>query len=67
VSSIPAQAIQHYLIKFVNDLRQVSGFLRVEQGKRNLAMRNKPFWPESYEGACESLMVQIALAIDVLV
>jgi hypothetical protein len=28
VSSIPAQAIQHYLMKFVSDLRQVGGFLR---------------------------------------
>jgi hypothetical protein len=33
VSSIPAYGevylIQHYVIKFVNDLRQVGGFLRV--------------------------------------
>ena len=29
VSSNPTQAIQHYVIKFVNDLRQVGGFLRV--------------------------------------
>jgi hypothetical protein len=27
----PAQAIQHYGIKFVSDLRQVGGFLRVLQ------------------------------------
>jgi hypothetical protein len=27
VSSNPTQAIQHYVIKFVSDLRQVSGFL----------------------------------------
>ena len=29
VSSNPAPAIQHYVIKFVSDLRQVGGFLRV--------------------------------------
>ena len=29
VSSNPAQAIQHYMIKFVSDSRQVCGFLRV--------------------------------------
>jgi hypothetical protein len=29
VSSNPTQAIQHYVIKFVSDLRQVGGFLRV--------------------------------------
>jgi hypothetical protein len=27
VSLKPTQAIQHYVIKFVSDLRQVSGFL----------------------------------------
>ena len=31
VSSNPAQAIQHYMIKFVCDFRQVGGFLRVLQ------------------------------------
>ena len=31
VSSNPAQAIQHYVIKFVSDLRQVGGFLRALQ------------------------------------
>ena len=29
VSSIPTQAIQHYVIKFVGNLRQVGGFLLV--------------------------------------
>jgi len=29
VSSNPAPAIQHYVIKFVSDLRKVDGFLRV--------------------------------------
>jgi hypothetical protein len=29
VSSNPTQEIQHYVIKFVSDLRQVSGFLPV--------------------------------------
>ena len=29
VSSNPTQAIQQYVIKFVSDLRQVSGFFRV--------------------------------------
>ena len=29
VSSNPTRAIQHYVIKFVSDLLQVSGFLRV--------------------------------------
>jgi hypothetical protein len=29
VSSNPTQAIQHYVIKFVSDLRQVGGFLLV--------------------------------------
>jgi len=29
VSSNPTQAIQHYVINFVSDLRQVGGFLRV--------------------------------------
>jgi hypothetical protein len=29
VSLNPAQAIQHYGIKYVSDLRQVDGFLRV--------------------------------------
>jgi hypothetical protein len=29
VSSNPTQAIQHYMIKFVSDLQQVGGFLRV--------------------------------------
>ena len=29
VSSNPTRAIQHYVIKFVSDLRQVGGFLRV--------------------------------------
>ena len=29
MSSNTTQAIQHYVIKFDNDLRQVSGFLRV--------------------------------------
>ena len=29
MSSNPAQAIQHYVIKFVSDLQQVGGFLRV--------------------------------------
>jgi hypothetical protein len=29
VSSNPTRAIQHYVIKFVTDLRQVGGFLRV--------------------------------------
>ena len=29
VTSNPTQAIQHYVIKFVSDLQQVSGFLRV--------------------------------------
>ena len=29
VSSNPTQPIQHYVIKFVSDLRQVDGFLRV--------------------------------------
>jgi hypothetical protein len=29
VSSNPTQAMQHYVIKFVSDLRQVGGFLRV--------------------------------------
>jgi len=29
VSSNPIQATQHYVIKFVSDLRQVGGFLRV--------------------------------------
>ena len=28
VSSNPTQAIQHYVIKFVSDLRQISDFLR---------------------------------------
>jgi len=28
MSSNPAQAIQHYVIKFVSDLQQVGGFLR---------------------------------------
>jgi hypothetical protein len=28
-SSNPTQAIQHYVIKFVSDLRLVGGFLRV--------------------------------------
>ena len=28
VSSNPTQAKQHYVIKFVNDLRQIDGFLR---------------------------------------
>jgi hypothetical protein len=29
VSSNPSRAIQHYVMKFVNNLRQVSGFIRV--------------------------------------
>jgi len=29
VSSIPTQAIQHYVIQFVSDLRQDGGFLQV--------------------------------------
>ena len=29
VSSNPAEAIQHYVIKFVSELWQVNGFLRV--------------------------------------
>ena len=29
MSSNPTQTIQHYVIKFVSDLPQVSGFLRV--------------------------------------
>jgi hypothetical protein len=29
VSINPTQAIQHYVIKFVSDLRQVGGFLRI--------------------------------------
>jgi hypothetical protein len=29
VSSNPTQAMQHYVIKFVSDLRQVGGFLLV--------------------------------------
>jgi hypothetical protein len=29
VRSNPTQAIQHYVIKFVSDLRQVGGFLRI--------------------------------------
>ena len=29
VSSNPTRAIQHYVIKFVTDLRQAGGFLRV--------------------------------------
>jgi hypothetical protein len=29
VSSNPTQEIQHYVIKFVSDLQQVGGFLRV--------------------------------------
>ena len=29
LSPLPTQATKHYLIKFVNDLRQVGGFLRV--------------------------------------
>ena len=31
VSSNPAQAIQHYMIKFIRDLWQVGGFLRVHR------------------------------------
>ena len=31
VSSNPTLALQHYVIKFVNDLRQVGGFLRIPQ------------------------------------
>jgi hypothetical protein len=29
VISNPTQAIQHYVIKFISELRQVGGFLRV--------------------------------------
>jgi hypothetical protein len=29
VSANPTQAMQHYVIKFVSDLRQIGGFLRV--------------------------------------
>ena len=38
VSSNPAQAIQHYVIKFVSDLRQVGGFLRA---LRNIELRER--------------------------
>ena len=31
VNSNPTQAIQHYVIQFVSDLRQVGGFIRVLQ------------------------------------
>jgi hypothetical protein len=31
VSANPTQAMQHYVIKFVSDLQQVSGFLRALQ------------------------------------
>ena len=46
VSLNPTQAIQHYVIKFVSDLRQVGGFLHQYQLPCgfNSCSKQLPFW-----------------------
>ena len=66
-------SIQRYVIKFVSDLRQIGGFLRVLRfplptgSMRGGSVGSSIRGPETQEDACEYLKGPIALAIDVFI